>query len=174
VRAFARRRHGIATSLDHAEAVLLQSLATQLTAMLAPLAAEPGIPLPGLVMGGSTSAPADSALARLLPDAYVGADASSREAARDYRALTERGLATRKAAHAAVVMATAVEGDVLLSEDEAQAWLRTLADLRLVIADRLGLADEHSAAADADAETLAEVYEWLAWAQDTLVRAVDR
>ncbi|MDM4764364.1 DUF2017 domain-containing protein [Galbitalea sp. SE-J8] len=175
MKAFARRKGGIVTSLDRAEAELLQSLSAQLIGMLEPLAGDDAAPLPGLVIGGSDAAPTDPALARLLPDAYLGDDEESRAAARDYRGLTESGLAGRKSANAAVVMSTATAGDIRLTEAEAQAWLHALTDLRLVIAERLGIEDEGSAIADdEEARTLAEVYDWLGWAQDSLVRAVDR
>ncbi|MFT4123256.1 MAG: DUF2017 domain-containing protein [Microbacteriaceae bacterium] len=200
MRAFTRRRHGYLTRLDAAEATLLRSLAGQLGGLLEPLTApgaagsgpggmgglsEPGglsgpggiDGLDGLVFGGSEAPPEDSALARLLPDAYR----DDVEASREWRRMTERGLASRKAANARVVLATAVSGDVLLGEEEAQAWLRTLTDLRLVVADRLGILDEDGppdgdgpSTADEQSRALAEVYDWLGFAQESLVRAVDR
>jgi hypothetical protein len=170
VRAFSRRKGGYTTRFSSSEALLLQTLALQLTELLEPLAEEGDAPLPGLVIGGSDEAPDDAALARLLPDAYRGDD----ESAREYRRMTERGLAGRKVAHAEVVMATAgTGGDVRLSEADAQAWLRTLTDLRLVLAERLGISDEGWEPSDDDEQrTLAEVYDWLGWMQESLIHAV--
>jgi hypothetical protein len=63
--------------------------------------------------------------------------------------------------------------DVVLDEDAADRWIRTLNDVRLALGVRLDITDE------GDAEELAEqvpvsqefgVYNWLTGLQDTLVR----
>lgn len=170
MRAFARRKGGYQTRLDAVEARLLATLAAQLTDLLAPLSTGDDAPLPGLVIGGNDAAPSDPALARLLPDAYR----DDAEASAEYRRMTERGLASRKAANAAIVLSTVGRGgDIRLTEEQAHAWLRTLTDLRLVLADRLGIVDETSEpASDDESRGTAEVYDWLGWMQDSLVRAV--
>ena len=99
---------------------------------------------------------ADPAIGRLVPDAY-----SDAAAAREFRELTEGDLLARRRADADVVLdtlhdAAAISDDpddprlvetteIRLGPDAVQAWLRTLAAIRLVLASRLGIeaADDH-------------------------------
>lgn len=85
----------------------------------------------------------DPALARLFPDAYVGDD----EAAAEFRRYTRRTMREAKLHNAELVLGSleqvAVEID--LSAEEVQAWLRTLNDVRLVAATRLGIETEEDA-----------------------------
>jgi hypothetical protein len=169
--AFRRDGDGFVARFDRNEVALLRTLTEQLTELLDPVAGTTADdPLPGLVVGGSESVPSDTALARLLPNAYADDDDASRE----FRQLTERGLANRKTGNARVVAQTLGSGGkVRIDADAAQAWMRTLTDLRLVIADRLGIDSEHLVVADNDeARSLAEVYDWLGFVQETLVNAV--
>lgn len=124
----------------------------------------------------------DPAIARLVPDAYRG-DA---EAADEFRSLTESELLDRRAADAAVVLATVHDaatippdaGDRVLTEtvtitldaEQTQAWLRTLAALRLVLAERLGIAaeDDHD-----EADPRFGIYDWLGFRLHGLVTALD-
>ena len=60
--------------------------------------------------------------------------------------------------------------DVAIDEDQARAWLRTLAAVRLVLASRLGIAHED----DHDAEDPRYgIYDWLGYRLDGLVNAID-
>lgn len=124
---------------------------------------------------------ADPAVQRLVPDAYADA-----EEADEFRALTESDLLGRRQADAAAVVASLgdmpdlpedpedprlVEGVVVvLDADSAQAWLRTLAAIRLVLATRLGIVadDDH----DTDDPRFG-IYDWLGFRLDGLVRAID-
>jgi hypothetical protein len=133
--------------------------------------------------------PTDPVLLRLFPDAYRDDD----EAASDFRRFTERGLREKKAAYAATVLASLATADqaadsyadaqqrekvkVHLDGNEAEAWLRTLTDLRLALGTRLGVEEgdeEHweSLPEDDPRRHVHDVYQWLGFVQETLVRAL--
>jgi hypothetical protein len=124
---------------------------------------------------GPTSPPQDPVLARLLPDAYR----DDPEAAGEFRRYTEQDLRSGKVAAAQTVLATlpAEGGQVRLGPEDAQAWLRALNDVRLAIGTVLGITedyeDELKAASWADPRSAyLEVYHWLGYLQDSLVRAL--
>ncbi|WP_426319711.1 DUF2017 family protein [Microbacterium sp. E-13] len=130
------------------------------------------------------SAPGDGdpAVARLVPPAY----ADDEDAAKEFRSLTQSDLLDRRATDAGVVLASLEEAaripddpddpimleqvEIRLDPDTAQAWLRTLAAVRLVLAVRLGVleADEH----DHDDPRFG-VYDWVGYRLDVLVAALD-
>ena len=181
---FTRSGDLIIASLAQPESALISSLAAQIADLLEPLAAPPLIDDPDAAalyaatgIGGSAAIDADSAIARLLPDAY-GGDA---EASREFRGLTEMSLASRKVANARLVVETletadAAGGELSLDTVATQAWLRTLADIRLTIAARLGIEIDGQPEPDdaADAElALRDVYDWLAWVTETLLDALE-
>lgn len=165
----------IVAGFSAVEADIIGDLAAQVAGMLVDLAgsrdADPLFDSVGI--GGSASLNVDPAIARLLPDAY-GSDA---ESSRDFRQLTERSLARRKVTNAGVVIATLERGagEVALDEREAQAWLRTLADIRLTIAARLGIeSDGDAGATDGEAATtLHDLYDWLAFVTESLIDALE-
>jgi hypothetical protein len=111
---------------------------------------------------------ADPALRRLLPDAYR----DDPESAAEFRRLTEDSLAERKRGNAQILIAS-LDGveSVRLDARQAQAWLRSLTDIRLTLAARLGI--EHDGDTGDD-PTLHGVYEWLGFVQGSLVEAVAR
>ncbi len=151
---------------------------------------------------GPVKAPEDPVLARLLPDAYRDDD----ESAEEFRRYTERGLRDQKARNGAVVLhsldagtpdldesastgAAGAEGEdeddegepieVELDREQAQAWLRSLTDVRLALAARLGVEQDDdekwAALPDSDPQAyLHNVYNWLGFLQETLVEAVWR
>jgi hypothetical protein len=124
----------------------------------------------------------DPAVARLLPDAHR----DDPRAAAEFRRLTEHGLRRRK--RAALDRARQALGrpdPVVLDADEAQALLKGLTDVRLVIAERLGLRTDEDAAAvhgallgaagsDEPWVVLAALYDELTWWQEALVKALPR
>ncbi|WP_308491074.1 DUF2017 family protein [Microbacterium terrisoli] len=126
--------------------------------------------------GEDADAPADPALARLVPDAYPDDQA----AARQFRDLTESDLLGRRDHDAEVVLACLGDPDaddpsadvmvVDLSPDQVDAWMRTLAALRLVLASRLGIdsEDDHE-----DDDPRFGIYEWLGYRLELLVQASD-
>jgi hypothetical protein len=128
-----------------------------------------------LGLSTSTNAPEDPVLARLLPDGYR----DDAEAAGDFRRYTEQDLRSGKVAAARTVLATLPEdgGHILLSADDAQAWLRAINDVRLALGVRLSITEdfqERMGHLDPDDPHSAYfwVYDWLTYLQETLVRAL--
>ena len=155
------------------ETELLGDLATQVAELL-----DEGSELPedrllaAVGIGGSAGPSSDPAIARLLPNAYLDDDHASQE----FRYLTENSLVSRKVANARVFRESLRSGgEVRLAPDAVQAWLRTLADIRLIIATRLGIehdGDEGHADTDDDI-MMQDVYSWLGIVQGSLVDALD-
>jgi hypothetical protein len=121
----------------------------------------------------------DPVLKRLFPSAYPHDPA----AASDFRRFTERDLRAKKISDAEVVLRGLGETDqganpVRIPVAEADEWLRTLTSLRLAVATRLGIedadsADELSELPDDDPRAfLLNIYDWLGFAQETLVSAL--
>ncbi len=117
--------------------------------------------------------PTDPALARLLPDPVHG----DLEAAAELRSLTEAALITHKLRNAASMtgaLADARTAPAALDADTELAWLKTLTDLRLVLAARLGI--EH----DGDRgrrwslndHRMQTAYHWLAGVQSDLLETI--
>ena len=104
----------------------------------------------------------DPAHGRLFPAAYRDDAAASDEFARYTRA----GLVDRKAANAAQVSLALDEETVRLTPDDAARWLPLLTDLRLVIADRLGIRTDEDPIPDTPA---GEVYAWLGHLQESII-----
>jgi hypothetical protein len=148
---FVRRTDGVHLGMTSGERAVLRSLTEQLRQVLA---------------GDLT---ADPVAARLFPDAYR----DDAEAAAEFRRWTETDLLTQKTANADVVHAWLTgEREGAFEPADEQAWLRCLTDLRLTIADRLGIVDaaseERSSAAD-DGVGLRDVYDWIGYVQEHLV-----
>ena len=198
--AFRRSRGRVSARFTAAQAVILRNLVSQVAELMG-TAADPGAADPavaGSAAGegsagpgepalsieelaaaigatGPTSPPEDPVLARLLPDAYR----DDPEAAGEFRRYTEQGLRSGKVAAAQTVLDTlpAGGGHVRLRPEDAQAWLRALNDVRLAIGTVLGITedyeDEMEAASWADPRSAyLEVYHWLGYVQDSLVRAL--
>jgi hypothetical protein len=126
-------------------------------------------------LSDNTELPDDPVLARLLPNAY----SDDPEASSEFRRYTEEGLRSGKAAAARTVLATlpATGGRVRLSGPEAEAWLRALNDVRLALGVRLEVSDDFddqvaNMEADDPRAPYIGVYQWLAYLQETLVRAL--
>jgi hypothetical protein len=63
---------------------------------------------------------------------------------------------------------------VVLDDVHAQQWLRALADLRLIIANRLGIEqDDDEGRTDDAAVPLQQSYQWLGELQESIVHALD-
>lgn len=128
----------------------------------------------------------DPALQRLLPEG----NREDPQAAQEFRELTENSLRARKSATLATAIAAlrdvpAGTSRIELDEGQAQSLMIALSDVRLVLAERLGI---HT---DADAERLHElaedpqgqeegtvfavaVYELLTWMQECLAQSLLR
>jgi hypothetical protein len=125
--------------------------------------------------------PADPAVARLLPDA----SRDDPELAQSFRRLTEQDLRERKRDSLALAAAALRRAaPVVLDDSEAQALLKGLTDVRLVLAERLGIATDedaeflHAALAAGAAEgrqewaKAAELYEVVTYLQEELVHTL--
>lgn len=153
------------------ESELLGDLVTQVIELLDGELPEDRL-LASIGIGGGDGPSSDPAIARLIPDAYPDDEVASRE----FRHLTEHGLVSRKIANARAFMLTLDGGgEVVLGPEAQQAWVRTLADIRLVIASRLGIEhDDDEGRADTDDDLmLRDVYHWLGMVQSSLVDALD-
>ena len=194
--AFRRTRGGgVTASFHQVEIELMRSLVDQLVELVRgqPRPRDPEISDDPLAMafgfGDDPSRPTDPVVLRLFPDGYRDDD----EAADEFRRFTERSLREAKANNAATVLASleAVGSTDSSKEDvskrekvrlrldpaAAQAWLRTLTDLRLALGTRLGVEEGDEAhwesLADGDPRRhIHDVYDWLGWVQETLVRAL--
>lgn len=125
----------------------------------------------------------DPAIARLVPSAY----ADDEDAAQEFRALTQADLLGRRGSDAGRVLASLQhaaqipedpddpalleEVEITLDPETAQAWLRTLAAVRLVLATRLGVVEEDDHEHD---DPRFGVYDWIGYRLDGLVAALDR
>lgn len=126
-------------------------------------------------LSDSALPPDDPVLARLLPDAYPDDPA----AAGEFRRYTESGLRSGKLAAARTVLDTLPEGGgrIRLSPDEAQAWLRSLNDIRLALGVRLEVTEDRDAMLERAGQGGPQaaglwIYDWLTLLQETLVEAL--
>ena len=188
---FKRRGAVISTHFSSYEVELLSSLVSQLVDMVSEgepqaysraedsadpfaawaqdLAADPSEP----------EVSEDPVLQRLFPNPYPhDADAAS-----DFRRFTERDLKTKKIAEAQAVLRRLSETgqgsrDLRIPADEVDQWLRTLTSVRLAVATRLGISDAETAEElaqlpeDDPRAFLLSVYDWLGFAQETLISAL--
>jgi hypothetical protein len=160
---FRRHRDGtVSARFPEDEADLLTSLAEQSIA-LAQAAADPDAD--GF----------DPALDRLLPDAYP----DDPEASAEFRRFTAAGLAERKQASAQAMVESLSRREngmavAVLDAAQVTAWLRTITDIRLVLAARLGIHEDGDEGDihDEDSALQRAVYDWLAGVQELLVLAV--
>ena len=111
-------------------------------------------------------------LARLFPSAYEDHEQSA-----EFRRYTEATLRDGKRADAQTMLDSAEPGRVELTQEQAQAWMRALNDVRLALGTRLEVTEEiHDEIAEMpedDPRYPAYVtYDWLTYLQDTLVRAL--
>jgi hypothetical protein len=124
-----------------------------------------------------------SNVSRLLPAAYP----DDPEATAEFRRFTADGILEGKIANANAVIAGLGDEPVpdvsthdplpvpiVLDDGQVQSWLRTLTDLRLVVADRLDI-DRHGVPQnhDEESEMISDVYDWLGMVQESLVYAID-
>ena len=172
------RGGGVRAALAPAEASLLRSLVGQVITLIAP-DGPPQSPPKDLLDWDAPAiqpeTPDDPVLARLLPDGYR----DDPEASNEFRKYTESGLRSAKHQTALELLNTLPEagGKVQLTADQAQAWLKTLNDVRLALGVRLGVTEEFEEqwgrlAADDPQWAAYEVYAWLGAVQESLVQAL--
>ena len=123
----------------------------------------------------------DPAMDRILPSAHRDDPALSAE----FRRLTEHGIREGKAANLATAITALLSADgdkVRLDQEQAQAMVVALTDVRLLLGERLGLRTDEDAEAlqdrlerasedDRDLH-LAAAYDFLTWLQETLLQAL--
>lgn len=150
---------GVRLVLEAEEAMLLAELADQVETVL-------------LLDDG-----ADPALDRLFPVAYPEDLAASDEFAR----YTRDGLAESKRTAARGVREAATSEtesgvvEVELEQADAWAWLTFLTDLRLILAERVGIMENGSIPDPSDARDgyLRSAYEWVGFVQGSMLEVLD-
>ncbi|MFI5779143.1 DUF2017 domain-containing protein [Nocardia sp. NPDC051570] len=171
------------SEMDAREAEVLRSLVGAVTGLLtdrARSAPEDDLAaLTGLRTGNSTP-PDDPRLARLLPD-FHRAEPGSPDAERAglnnaLRSLHEPDIIESKVAAGSIVLDTlpAEGGKIVLTPEQADAWLIALNDVRLALGTALGVdasTPDHLDPGDPRAPHL-DVYHWLTWMQDSLLQAL--
>lgn len=123
----------------------------------------------------------DPALDRLLPTAHRGDD----QIAAEFRRLTEEGLRQRKSGNLDVALerlSAAYDDRVELDAEQAPRFLMALTDVRLLLAERMGMRTEEDAEAlHAAMEVIADDdplgyamawYDFMTWLQETLTSAL--
>ena len=166
------------SSMDPHEVTLLRNMATSMQAMLDDRKSfAPSDPLEQItgIRSGNTEPPADGTLRRLLPDFvapdHAASDPSGSNSA--LRSLHEPQIIDTKISAAQRLLDTlpGQDGRVDLSEDDANAWIAAVNDVRLTLGSILDigpdtperLPDEHPMAHHLD------VYHWLTFLQESLV-----
>lgn len=188
---FQRRRGMISSQLSGYEVELLTSLVRQLVELVSDGEPEAFTQAPDLAdpfdqlvkdLHADPDQPEisdDPVLQRLFPNAYP----HDAHAAADFRRFTERDLRTRKVVDAQVVLdrlgrTNLGANDLRIPPAEVEAWLRTLTSVRLAVATRLDITDAESVERlselpeDDPRAYMASVYDWLGFAQETLISAL--
>jgi len=186
-----RKRGGVCAQFEPAEARLLVNLLGQVVELLSDRTgsgeSSPDPLFAQLGMGGSHLPPEDPVLRRLLPDGYT----DDEEGSADFRRFTERTLSTSKVSNAETVIGSLTASgldldepdssaetiEVELDDEQQMAWLRSLTDVRLSLAVRLGIESDEDAEAVANSEdeataAMSDIYDWLGYVQESLVQAL--
>ena len=166
------------STLDANEVLLLRNMATSMQEMLDDRqSGAPSDPLEQLtgIRTGNTAPPTDATMSRLLPD-FVSADAAESDPSGSnaaLRSLHEPQIIDAKISAAQRLLETVPPdgGRVELTEDEAQAWVAAVNDIRLALGTILQIGPEvpdelpegHPMATHLD------VYHWLTVLQEYLV-----
>ena len=184
---FVRIGDELETRLEPIERVMIRDLLDELCELLTndgdidledqdPLARQLGL---GDLADGEVDAPEDPVLNRLLPDGYR----NDPIAASEFRHYTDGALRRGKIEDAEIIRAglDRADGDpdgaVTVTLQAASAWLRSINDLRLALGVQLEItpesAEELADLPDDDPRaTMAAMYDFLTWWQDSLVRVL--
>ena len=182
-----RRRGGVVATFEAPEASVLANLAGQVIELLrdrnGEQVSDPDPLLGDLGMTGPSQPPEDPVLKRLLPDAYR----DDPEDAAEFRRFTEASLTSTKVDNAEAIIASLAGGgldglsdepvEVELDPAAVQAWLRSLTDIRLSLAVRLGIETDEDAmllekSSDPAVVAMGELYDWLGYVQESLVQSL--
>ncbi|GAB2637060.1 DUF2017 domain-containing protein [Gordonia jinhuaensis] len=190
MRAWKRKGRGdsvrIVTTLDTHESELIDSLVRSMIELMnersdsAPR--DELADITGIVTGHS-SPPADATLGRLLPDfhrpdqdATMMGDDISADLNGALRSMYEPGIIAAKVGAGQTVLDTLPPGGgpVTLSEQQAQAWLTAINDVRLALGAMLGIDENTPEEFPPDHPNAAhlDVYHWLTVVQELLVVAL--
>ncbi|MFJ4651437.1 DUF2017 domain-containing protein [Nocardia sp. NPDC088792] len=171
------------SEMDAHEAEILRSLVGAVTGLLTDRASSaPEDDLAALtgLQPGNTTPPDDPRLHRLLPDFHRSEpgspDADRADLNSALRSLHEPEIIDTKVAAGLVILETLPPqgGKIVLNQEQADAWLNALNDVRLALGTALGVNADSPDQLDPDdprAPSL-EVYHWLTWMQDSLLQAL--
>ncbi|MET4164516.1 MULTISPECIES: oxidative stress transcriptional regulator AosR [Gordonia] len=176
----------IASQLDAHEAELLASMVTSMCELLTERAdSAPHDDLATLtgISVGHSEAPDDVTLGRLLPDFHrpdqddeLSAEVVNGKLNSALRSVHEPQIIDAKLGAARVLLDTlpAGGGDLVLTPEEAAAWLTALNDVRLALGAMLGISEDTPEQLPPDHPHAAhlDVYHWLTVMQDLLVEAL--
>ncbi|MBP2333987.1 hypothetical protein JOF41_000165 [Saccharothrix coeruleofusca] len=180
---WSRRGGAVLGRFDRQEAAVVRGLVSQVQDMLRARADEAPqdelAQLTGIRTGPSTP-PDDPILSRLLPDFHRldpdAPDPAEVDSAAALRSLHEPELLDLKTGVAGVVLATCPPdgGQVRLSQEQAEAWLAALNDVRLALGTALDVQEDMPDELPPDDPRAPHlgVYHWLTWVQETLVEVV--
>lgn len=173
----------IKSDIDAREAAVLRSLVGSVLGLLRDRASDAPVDELAAMTGlrtGHSAPPEDAALARLLPDFHrpePGKDIEDPAGMNGaLRGLHEPDIIDDKVAAGSVILATLPEagGKVVLTPEQADAWLMGLNDVRLALGTTLGIdqqTPDELDEGDPRAPHL-DVYHWLTWMQDSLVQVL--
>ncbi|MRG59104.1 DUF2017 family protein [Agromyces sp. CFH 90414] len=149
---------GVRLVLEAEEAMLLSELADQVDSVL--------------LLGTDD----DPALGRLLPDAYP----DDVDAGREFTRYTRDNLVDGKRQAAQSVRDATSVGDgerlveIELDQVQAWGWLTFLTDLRLILAERVGIIEEGTPEQDEQRDDyLRAAYEWAGFVQGSMLEVLD-
>lgn len=178
MRPFRRRFGRYVATFEAAEAALIADLVDQVRQLLAARRSEgTGDPLATLtgMSVGTSSQPADPAVARLLPDFHT----EDHELSAGMRMLHEPELISVKDAAAVDLLDSLPRGggQVRLEPETAQSWSAALNDVRLALGVRLQITEDDAAPPGVDDPESQEAamfatYRWLSAVQESLVTAM--
>jgi hypothetical protein len=125
---------------------------------------------------GNAAPPDNPALARLLPDFQSDDVPGAANLNGALRSLHEPQIIADKLSAIGVVAGTLPPrgGRITLTSEEAEDWLAAVNDIRILLGTAVGItADTPDEIDTADPDAAAhEMYQWLTWLQDSLLRAV--
>jgi hypothetical protein len=178
------------SEMDGHEAAVLRSLVESVTGLLDERASSaPQDELAALtgLRTGNSETPDNPVLARLLPDFQrtdpdkVAPDSDDLDDAGAnvngaLRSLHEPEIIDAKRESARMLLASLPEagGKVVLTQEQADAWLSSLNDVRLALGTNLGIDADTPESLEPDDPRAPhlDVYHWLTWMQDSLVQAL--
>ena len=171
------------SEIDAREAAVLRSLVGSVLGLLRERAdSTPQDDLAELtgLRTGNSNAPDEPVLGRLLPDFHRAEPKASASERADIngalRSLHEPEIIDAKLAAGKVILDSVPEngGRIVLTPEQADAWLAGLNDVRLALGTTLGVSadtPDHYEPDDPRAPHL-DVYHWLTWMQDSLIQAL--